>query len=148
MDLRTPNAPNGSGRGGRTAASISTSSGTTSRYRIRGASSLPGYEPTPVFPDACGQDEPGLLGVFAGISPGYGDRYLPHLEGQYIDITRLRAGRYVLVHRANPGGRLLESDHANNAASVLVEVRWPRGYGRRPSVRVIETCPESASCAA
>jgi hypothetical protein len=45
----------------------------------------------------------------------------------------------VLVHRVNPGRVLLERSYANNAASVLIELR-----GR--SVRLLARCPDSAAC--
>ena len=41
-------------------------------------------------------------------------------------LTGLPAGRYVLVHRVNADRRLRELDYANNAASLLLELRWRR----------------------
>ena len=69
-----------------------------------------------------------------GISVGYGDVYEPNLEGQSLRLTGLDAGRYRLVHRVNVGRRLRESSYANNAASLLLQLRW---RGGRPSVRVL-----------
>ena len=66
------------------------------------------------------------LTVSEGISPGYGDDYEPALEGQYLDVTSVPAGRYLLVHRANPDRTLEESDYDNNAASVLIQLRRRR----------------------
>ena len=79
-----------------------------------------------------------------GISPGYGDDYVPRLEGQYVDVTDVPAGRYVLVHRANPGGDVRESNYGNNAASVLFELTRPSGAP--PEVRVVATCQASERC--
>jgi lysyl oxidase len=86
----------------------------------------------------CGRDRPAAEVVREGISPGFGDDYVPLKEGQSIDVTGLR-GRFVLVHRANPDRVLLERSYRNNAASVLVELR-----GR--SVRTLRRCPSSAAC--
>ena len=52
---------------------------------------------------------------------------------------KLKPGRYVLVHRANPERELRERSYANNAASVLLALR-----GR--AVRVLASCPDSARC--
>ncbi len=93
----------------------------------------------PVWNGECGRRQSAARTVRQGISPGFGDDYVPEKEGQSIDVTGLPPGRYVLVHRANPGRELRERSYANNAASVLVELR-----GRH--VRVLARCPKSASC--
>lgn len=100
----------------------------------------------PIFTGNCGLDRPGLLRVGEGISPGFGDDYQPQLEGQYLDVTRLAAGRYVLVHQANPRRTLAESDYSNNAASILLELTWPRGRGATPEIRELAVCLDSARC--
>jgi hypothetical protein len=91
----------------------------------------------------CGFDSPDLLDVQEGISVGYGDDYGPQLEGQFVDITHLPAGRYALVHAVNADGALREKSLENNAASVLVDVRWRRGA---PLVKQLARCPLSATC--
>ncbi len=93
----------------------------------------------PVWNGECRRRQPDARTVRQGISPGFGDDYVPAKEGQSIDVTGLPPGRYVLIHRANPDRELRERSYANNAASVLVELRWRR-------VRVLARCPESASC--
>jgi hypothetical protein len=93
----------------------------------------------PVWNGECGRRQPDARTVRQGISPGFGDDYVPQKEGQSIDVTGLPPGRYVLVHRANPDRELRERSYANNAASVLVELR-----GRR--VQVLARCPDSARC--
>lgn len=100
----------------------------------------------PVWTEECGRNQPALLRVSEGISPGYGDDYVPRLEGQWVDITSLRPGRYVLVHRANPERELRESDYDNNAASVLVELRRPAG--EIPTIGVLARCPKTERCTA
>jgi hypothetical protein len=112
------------------------------RYAV--ASRALGAAPAlPVYTSRCGLADPGLLGIQEGISVGYGDDYAANLEGQYLPLTGLRAGRYVLVHRVNGDRRLRELDHTNNAASVLLELRW---RNRRPEVRILRKCPETDRC--
>jgi hypothetical protein len=113
------------------------------RYRVRRAKSLTGFRPFASQGDTCGLGKPGLRGLFAGISVGYGDQYAAHLEGQYIDITTAPSGRYRLIHRANPDRVLAESNYENNAASVLFSLR--RGAGG-PTVRVLQRCPQTELC--
>ena len=93
----------------------------------------------PVWTGECARGRPAARSLRQGISPGFGDDYVPQKEGQSIDVTRVRPGRYVLVHRANADRVLHERSYANNAASVLLELR-----GRR--VAVLAVCPGSARC--
>ena len=99
-----------------------------------------------VWTEECGRRRPGLLTMSEGISPGYGDDYEPALESQFLDVTSVPPGRYLLVHRANPDRTLEESDYANNASSVLIQLR--RTTGVIPAVRVLARCPDSETCAA
>ncbi|MGI9112274.1 MAG: lysyl oxidase family protein [Gaiellaceae bacterium] len=96
-----------------------------------------------VFRGRCGLRSPHLLAVRQGISVGYGDDYDPNLEGQYVELTDLPAGRYVLVHTVNGERRLLESDHSNNAASLLLRLGWRGGKAELETLRV---CAASAQC--
>lgn len=108
---------------------------------------VPGEPPRPVFTGFCGAGRPDLLQLREGASVGYADIYPPSREGQYLDVTGLEPGRYVLVHRANGARRLRESDYDDNAASLLIRLDWPYGAGSAPRVRVLATCPESETCA-
>jgi hypothetical protein len=81
--------------------------------------------------------------VVEGISVGYGDFYAGHIEYQDLPIDGLRDGRYVLVHRVNADRRLRESSYTNNAASVLLGLRWASGV---PHLSVLAVCPDSARC--
>ncbi len=94
----------------------------------------------------CGQSKPGLLSVVTGLNPETGDDYKPYLEGQYIDITKVRSGRYVLVHRVNPKRKLAETNYKNNASSVLLQIR--RSRDGKPTVRTLAKCPGKERCAA
>jgi len=82
----------------------------------------------------CGARQPELTTLRMGISPGYGDKYGPFLEGQQIDIDDLPAGDYLLLHRANPDLALLESDTSNNESSLGVRISYPQGPDARPVV--------------
>jgi hypothetical protein len=107
---------------------------------------LPGEPEDRVFNSNCGLGETGLLEIEEGISVGWRDTYQSWLEGQLIDITGLRPGRYVLVHRVNQGRALEESDYANNASSVLLSLSWPRGRSEPPAVKVLRRCGSTDRC--
>jgi hypothetical protein len=112
------------------------------RYRVVGYD-VPAAKPDPSYIGGCGLREPLRLNVDEGISPGYGDNYLPYLEGQSVPLKGLAPGRYVLVHRVNTDRALQESNYANDAASVLLELRW---HGKLPVVTQLATCPDTATC--
>ena len=99
--------------------------------------------PQPVYTSRCGLGEPQLLGVSEGISVGYGDNYGANLEGQYLPLTGLSSGRYVLVHQVNAERKLHELDYGNDAASLLLDLRW---RGGQPMVRVLRQCPGTDRC--
>ncbi len=66
-----------------------------------------------------------------GLSPGWGDTYKSHLDGQSVDISTVVDGVYALRSQTNPTGMVIESDPNNNSALVYIEIR---GKG----LRVIE----------
>jgi aldose sugar dehydrogenase len=99
--------------------------------------------PAPVFTSRCGLGEPQLLGVSEGISVGYGDDYAANLEGQYLRLSGLPSGRYVLVHQVNADRRLRETDYRNDAASLLLDLRW---RAAAPLVRILRRCPGTDRC--
>jgi hypothetical protein len=112
------------------------------RYRV--ADAVPASAPdTPRYTGGCGLWQPKRLTVSEGISVGYGDNYRPYLEGQSLPLTGLSSGRYVLVHRVNVDRRLLETNYHNNAASVLLDLRWHNGVA---VIRTVASCPDSARC--
>jgi len=94
------------------------------RYNASRSVQLPGEPEQPVWTQECGRGQPERLIVREGISPGYGDDYVPRLEGQSIDITGLPAGRYVLRHRVNVDRALRESDYGDNGAEVPFDLSW------------------------
>jgi Lysyl oxidase len=93
----------------------------------------------PRFTGECRPGHPDATTIREGISPGFGDDYVPEKEGQSIDITGLASGRYVLVHSTNPDGVLHERSYVNNEASVLLRLQGAR-------VTVLRRCPASAAC--
>lgn len=57
-----------------------------------------------------------------GISRGWADEYGYQLDGQWIDVTDVPRGLYVLEAEVNPARFYRELDYANNAAARLVLV--------------------------
>lgn len=104
---------------------------------------VPGKPRAPVFTSNCGQHEPQKLAVSEGTSVGYTDRYPAFFHGQNLDVSHVRPGTYVLVHRTNPKLVLREERYENNAASVLIRLTRPGG---RPEVRVLKICAASEWC--
>ena len=90
-----------------------------------------------VYRTRCGLHNRALLRIVEGISVGYGDDYAANLEGQYVDITGVPAGRYYLVHEVNADRRLRERRYANNVSWLLLRLSWSRGA---PRVAVLERC--------
>lgn len=64
-----------------------------------------------------------------GISAGCSDVYDMHLDCQWIDVTDVPPGRYVLEVTVNPDGLFEEESLENNVAKVPVDLR-PRAPGR------------------
>jgi hypothetical protein len=57
-----------------------------------------------------------------GISVGWEDIYDSSLDCQFLDVTGVPAGDYVLKLTVNPSGIFPESDYSNNSASVPVHI--------------------------
>lgn len=57
-----------------------------------------------------------------GISVGWADEYHAALSGQYVDVTGVPPGAYVLEVEVNAERLFVESDYANNAASMPVTI--------------------------
>jgi hypothetical protein len=118
----------------------------TDRWTHRVATGLPGQPRRPRFTTYCGQGNTGALHVGQGTSVGYSDLYPAHFHGQNLDVTRVPAGIYVLVHRANPELLLRELRYENNAASLRIRLSWPRGRAHAPAIRILAICRGSARC--
>jgi hypothetical protein len=115
------------------------------RYDAHASVRVPGEPVRAVWTQECGRGQPRRLRILEGLSPGFGDDYVPLLEGQYVDVTGLPSGRYVLVHRVNADRDLHELDYSNNSASVLLELH--RKADGRARVDVLASCPNSIRCA-
>jgi WD40 repeat protein len=107
--------------------------------------SLPGTGP-PRFMGDCGTRQPRLRRVQLGTSVGYIDRYPAFFHGQELNVTRLPAGRYVLVHRSNSERKIRELAYSNDSASVLLELTWPNGTRSAPRISILERCEGSEHC--
>ena len=46
----------------------------------------------------------------------------------------------------NSNRLLTEKDYGNNAASMALELSWPRGTRLPPSIEVVSRCPSTATC--
>ena len=114
------------------------------RYDADSGSRIAGEPPRAVWTQECGRGQSERLRLLEGLSPGFGDDYVPLLEGQFIDVTGLPPGRYILIHRVNSTRDLRESHYGNNAASALLELG--RDAQGRATVAVLATCPDTASC--
>ena len=115
------------------------------RYDATGpATRAPGEPERAVFTGSCRRDRPLLRSLTMGISVGFGDDYPRRLEGQFIDITGLPSGRYVVVLRVDPEGRMLDLHEDNDVASMLVRI--DRG-ARRSRARILSWCTSTDRCA-
>jgi hypothetical protein len=90
-----------------------------------------------------------------GISVGQGDDYTYGIDFQWLDITHVPSGRYVVVNEANSRHALVEKSYANNAASILISIQWPDGATEPPptitappDVELLASCPDAATCTA
>ena len=78
---------------------------------------------------------------FQGLQPGWADIYDRTLDCQWIDVTNVPAGNYVLRVVVNPQGILAEADYTNNSASVSVTLPAPAGLSHRPDGNRIPGAP-------
>jgi hypothetical protein len=108
------------------------------RYELFPGRRLPNQPRRPSYPGACGKDRPDLTHVVEGITVGWGDSYKANIEGQYIDITGIAPGRYLLVHRIRLGG-LLEVNPYNDVSCAAIELKAPAVTGAAPTVVVVSS---------
>ncbi len=101
----------------------------------RYGSDLPVYY-HPSTTDACELAPDGTVPM--GLSVGWGDRYPYNIAYQYIDITGMPNGTYIVHVSADPplasGGLFLEADESNNTAWAEIRIQ-------RKSVTVLSTSP-------
>jgi lysyl oxidase len=106
------------------------------------ATTLSGEPADRVYTD-CGKSKALELGM--GLSVGWGNLHRSKVKGQLIDITHQSAGKYVLVDRVNPLRLLTESNLANDASSLLIQLSRPVG-GALPTVKVLKICANKPTC--
>lgn len=77
-----------------------------------------------------------------GISPNCGDLYASHLDCQWIDITHVYRGLYILQLSVNPQRLVPESDYRNNEASCRIEITeyYDDDYRRWIDIVRVEEC--------
>jgi len=78
-----------------------------------------------------------------GISAGCADVYGASLGCQYVEITGVPGGEYVLRVTLDPGGRIEETDETNNVATVRVVI--PSRPGETPLATPTSTPPSPAT---
>ncbi|MFN2483713.1 MAG: lysyl oxidase family protein [Candidatus Limnocylindria bacterium] len=84
----------------------------------------PGTTPVYYYPtttSACATD--GAGNVPMGLSVGWGDEYPSNIGLQYIDITGLAYGDYVLTIAADPLAQFVESNDTNNSNWARIRIR-------------------------
>jgi hypothetical protein len=96
----------------------------------------------PRFLGNCAQFDPHARFVEEGSSVGYTDRYPANFHGQNLDLTKVPAGNYWLVHRANSDFHLRETHYGDDAASLLVRIAWPKGHRAAPTVSRLRVCSQ------
>lgn len=107
------------------------------RYQV--SPPVPGTPTVPAINNNCGRYLPGLMAMRMGIDVGYADDYAAFVEFQYIDLARVRPGRYLLAHQADPDRRLLVGDRADDVAYALIDLTAPARPGGLPGVSVHAT---------
>jgi len=103
--------------------------GTSAKHGFHGADStawdltLPGAPQAKVFLACSGSScDPAALSVNEGLSVGWMDTYAYSAVLQWIDITGLKNGKYVITQSADPFGYFDEADTANNTASATLHI--------------------------
>jgi hypothetical protein len=91
-------------------------------------------QPAPKYVEHCDLNKPKALATFGGITPGWGDDYAAFLEGQSIDITKVKSGTYCLEHRTTSA--FTEKSRDNNVAVAIVKVNTK---AKKPTVKVLGT---------
>ena len=86
-----------------------------------------------MFTDYCGYQNPTELTQIEGMYAHTFDFYDALVEGQYIDITGLRAGKYTLMNWMNSQCLLKETTYADNAGATEVTLTYPNGSNGMPA---------------
>ena len=81
---------------------------------------LPGAAPEPQYEDC--QHSRSRTRIRQGLSVGWTDVYSSSLPGQWVDITGVPPGQYLLQTEVNPDGIIEEKTRDNNTISVVVTI--------------------------
>lgn len=74
---------------------------------------------------------------FQGLKVGWADQYVPQLACQFIQVTGLPEGDYVLEDHVNPEQLFPELDYTNNASAVAFHFKPKQGrFG--PSIQILD----------
>lgn len=65
----------------------------------------------------------------SGISAGWDDKYPWFIPDQYIDVTNVPDGRYLIVDRINAAGNVVESNRRNDVSVACVEFHGETAHG-------------------
>jgi hypothetical protein len=103
------------------------------RYRLYPDRRIPHQPRKPAYPGHCGLRQPELRSVLEGITVGWGDDYPANIEGQFIDVTGVAPGRYLLVHRIRAAG-LRETYPYNDVSCAPIELKAPAVAGGPPTL--------------
>jgi hypothetical protein len=115
------------------------------RYKAKDAGAGQAKVARAAWPGHCHRGDTKLARIREGISVGWGDDYVPQLEGQFIDITDVPNGTYVLSHHANTSGAIRETRLDDNASSVRLTIAR-LAPGAAPMVAVVGECFLAANC--
>ncbi|XP_058615716.1 lysyl oxidase-like 5a isoform X3 [Onychostoma macrolepis] len=69
-----------------------------------------------------------------GLGPGCYDTYHANIDCQWIDITDVSPGDYILKVTVNPGFQVQESDFSNNV--VRCDIRYTGSYVQANNCRI------------
>jgi hypothetical protein len=94
------------------------------------------FAPDCLFPAFSDADNDYLI---QGITAGWADTYDWYLPDQYIEVTGVPNGYYILETTVDPDNSLLESDETNNCGSVLI--RLSRMGTASPKAELIRNGP-------
>lgn len=86
-------------------------------------------QPGPPVYQSCGSNQ--------GLKVGWADQYVPLLACQFIQMTEVREGDYVLEDHVNPEQLLPESDYTNNASAVRFHFKPKQGRSG-PVIEIID----------
>lgn len=91
----------------------------------------------PDVTDYCGYKQPDELTQLEFMGLRTGDYYDALVEGQAINITGLRAGKYVVINWVDSACELKETTYADNAGATTIRLSYPHGRNGLPAVAVL-----------